>query len=87
MREVPATKVRDILGDLLNEVIYRKEEVIILKRGRPVAKLVPFSGTRRNKKTEKIPLEEDPMYSLIGAGKGMGHTDAVKEMDEIVYGG
>lgn len=87
MREVPATKVRDVLGDLLNEVIYRGEEVVILRRGRAVAKLVPVRGATNEERGDQASRERDPLYRLIGAGKGMGRTDAARELDEVVYGG
>lgn len=86
MREVPATKVRDILGELLSEVIYRGEEVMILRRGRPVAKLVPVADSRRGAQGGAAAIEADPLYQLIGAGNGIGRTDAARELDEVVYG-
>lgn len=86
MREVPATKVRDILGELLNEVIYRGEEVLIVRRGRPVAKLVAVTSHRRGATGRNPSLDADPLFRLIGAGKGIGRTDATRDMDETVYG-
>lgn len=86
MREIPDTKVRDILEDLLNEVIYRGEEVVILRRGRPVAKLVAVTGPKHKGRGGARGIEDDPLYKLVGAGKGMGHTDVTQDMDEVVYG-
>lgn len=40
IREAPAVKVRQNLGELLNEVQHRRDSVVILKDGRPVAALV-----------------------------------------------
>lgn len=40
IREATAMSVRQNLGELLNEVQYRKDTVIITKAGRPVAAIV-----------------------------------------------
>ena len=40
VREAPAVKVRQNLGELLNEVQYKHDSVVIMKDGRRVATLV-----------------------------------------------
>lgn len=40
VREAPAVKVRQNLGELLNEVQYKRDSVVIMKDGRRVAALV-----------------------------------------------
>ena len=40
IREAPAMTVRKNLGELLNEVQYRRDSVLITKGGKPVAALV-----------------------------------------------
>lgn len=40
IREAPAMTVRQNLGELLNEVQYRHDSVLITKGGKPVAALV-----------------------------------------------
>lgn len=40
IREAPAVKVRQNLGELLNEVQYKRDSVVILKDGKPVAALI-----------------------------------------------
>ena len=40
IREAPAVKVRQNLGELLNEVQYKRDSVVIMKDGRRVAALV-----------------------------------------------
>jgi len=42
MRIVSAYKARTNFGELLNEIYYRGEEVIVEKMGKPVAKIIPF---------------------------------------------
>ena len=41
VRKVTAMKVRDSLGELLDEVYYRGDEVVIERAGRAMAVLVP----------------------------------------------
>ena len=40
VREAPAVKVRQNLGELLNQVQYKRDSVVIMKDGRRVAALV-----------------------------------------------
>lgn len=40
IREAPAVKVRQNLGELLNEVQYKHDSVVIMKDGKPVAAIV-----------------------------------------------
>ena len=43
VKKVPAMKVRDNLGQLLDEVYYRGDEVVIERAGKAIAVLVPVS--------------------------------------------
>ena len=40
IREAPAVKVRQNLGELLNEVQYKRNSIVITKDGKPVAAIV-----------------------------------------------
>ncbi len=40
LREAPAMTVRQNLGELLNEVQYKRDKIIITKAGKPVAALI-----------------------------------------------
>jgi prevent-host-death family protein len=53
IREAPAMTVRQNLGDLLNEVQYRKGKVIITKAGKPVAALVDIALFERIRKLDE----------------------------------
>ena len=50
MKTLPAGKFKDICLKTLDEVAKTKSAVVITKRGRPVAKLVPYlkPATRRS---------------------------------------
>jgi len=78
IREAPAVKVRQNLGELLNEVQYKRDSVVILKDGKPVAALVDIGlferiqamEARFTELTNKIQaafaeLSDDELDSLI----------------------
>lgn len=43
IREAPAMSVRQNLGELLNEVQYRGDRIVITKAGKPVAALIDIA--------------------------------------------
>ncbi|MBX9903669.1 MAG: type II toxin-antitoxin system Phd/YefM family antitoxin [Burkholderiales bacterium] len=78
IREAPAVKVRQNLGELLNEVQYKRDSVVILKDGKPVAALIDIGlferiramETRFTEITNKIQaafagLSDDELETLI----------------------
>lgn len=44
MRQMTAEDARRNFADLLNEVGFQGEEVLITRHGKPIAKLVPVTG-------------------------------------------
>jgi prevent-host-death family protein len=79
IREAPAMTVRQNLGELLNEVQYRGDTVVVTKGGKPVAAIVDialYESIRRMKEDfdrlcaelakvgERVPEKE--LESLIG---------------------
>lgn len=53
IREATAMTVRQHLGDLLNEVRYRRAKVVITKAGKPVAALVDIETFERLRKSDE----------------------------------
>ena len=53
IREAPAMTVRQNLGDLLNEVQYRKGRIVITKGGKPVAALIDIALFERLRKLDE----------------------------------
>lgn len=47
MKTIAAGKFKDVCLQTLDEVAVSRTPVVITKRGRPVAKLVPISGSTR----------------------------------------
>ena len=52
IREATAMTVRQHLGDLLNEVRYRRGRIVITKAGKPVAALVDIETFERLRKAD-----------------------------------
>jgi prevent-host-death family protein len=74
--------VRQNLGDLLNEVQYRKGRIVITKGGKPVAALIDIALFERLRKLD----EEFEQLSgdLAKAFAGMGAATGAALVDEAV---
>ncbi len=71
IREAPAMTVRNNLGELLNEVQYRGDSVMITKGGKPVAALIDMALFERLRH-----LDEN--FAKLRTG----FSDAFAELDE-----
>lgn len=82
IREAPAMSVRQNLGELLNEVQYRHDRVMITKAGKPVAALVdvPLFERLRRLDEEFEQLSEE----LAGAFEDMSEEQVTALVDEAV---
>ncbi|GMQ83608.1 MAG: type II toxin-antitoxin system Phd/YefM family antitoxin [Gammaproteobacteria bacterium] len=82
IREAPAMTVRQNLGELLNEVQYRRDSVVITRSGKPVAALVDIALF------EKIRLLEDEFERLTSklaeTYAGVSQKTAEAEIAEAV---
>ena len=69
LREATAMTVRPNLGELLNEVQYRHDEIVITKAGKPVAVLVDMATYERMRR------KDDGSFDRLWAqfGKGFEH--------------
>jgi len=82
IRETSAVTARQNLGDLLNQVQYRNDSVLITKDGKPVAALVDVALFERIRR-----LREDFMRLTDALGRayqGVDPTVAQAEIDEAV---
>lgn len=59
MKSIPAGKFKDQCLKLLESVMQTREPIIVTKRGRPVAKLVPISRSAKLTSLEGSILEEN----------------------------
>jgi prevent-host-death family protein len=78
MDEIGAFEAKNTLGTLLDRV-EAGEEIVITRRGKPVARLIPETATKDRSKAmaaaerinsrSKIPLNGIPIRELIDAGR------------------
>ena len=82
IREASAMKVRQNLGDLLNEVQYRNGKILITKAGKPVAAIVDVALFERIRKLDE---EFEKMASeLVTAFQDVAPEKGMKWVDEAV---
>ena len=88
LRETPAMKVRQNLGELLNEVQYRHDRVVITKAGKPVAALIDMPLFERLRKLddefEAIAAELSEAFSDV---PGQELSDLLEEAVKAVRAG
>ncbi len=82
IREAPAMTVRKNLGDLLNEVQYRKGRIVITKGGKPVAALIDVALFERLRKLDEE--FEQLSGALAKAFAGIGPAKGTALVDEAV---
>ena len=61
---VDATIARRQLGTLLDEVYYKGDSIIIERKGKPLAKIVPLGVTEDGKETSLTPRQEKLLAEL-----------------------
>lgn len=78
--EVSAVKFRQNLGEMLNQVQYRKDSVVVTKDGKPVAALVDaqlFERIRRmRERFDELTNEIAEDFRDIPMEEGMAEIDA-----------
>jgi prevent-host-death family protein len=82
IREAPAMMVRQNLGELLNEVQYRGDSIVITKGGKPVAAIVDialYERIRRMREDFDRMLDE-----LAQAGKKVPESEVASLISEAV---
>jgi len=79
--EVSAVNFRQNLGEMLNQVQYRKDSVVINKDGKPVAALVDgemFARIRRmRERFDELSQRIADAYTLVPEEEGMAEIDAI----------
>lgn len=82
IREASAVKVRQNLGELLNEVQYKRDSVVILKDGKPVAALIDIGLFERIRAMEARFTEITNKIQAAFAGMSDAEIEAL--VDEAV---
>ncbi len=79
--ETSAVNFRQNLGEMLNQVQYRKDSIVINKDGKPVAALVDaelFAKIRRMRdQFDELSGRIAAAYANVPAEQGMGEIDEV----------
>ncbi len=82
IRKAPAMTVRQNLGELLNEVQYRGDSVVITKGGKPVAAIVDIALYERIRRMRE---DFDRMLdALAEAGKSVSAPEVESLVSEAV---
>ena len=78
LREATAMNVRQNLGELLNEVQYRHDEIVITKAGKPVAAMIDIA-------LYKFLKQDSDSFELLWAKFSRGFEDVSEDqvMDEV----
>jgi prevent-host-death family protein len=81
--EVSAVKFRQNLGEMLNQVQYRNDSVVITKDGKPVAALVDAALFERIRRMQD---RFDELTAKIAKGfADIPEEEGMAEIDRIVY--
>ena len=83
LREAPAMTVRQNLGELLNEIQYRRDSVLITKSGKPVAALVDIDLFNRIRLLEKefVRLSDELANAYAEAAPGTAEAEIAEAIN------
>jgi prevent-host-death family protein len=83
--EVSAVNFRQNLGEMLNQVQYRKDSIVIKKDGKPVAALVDaelFARIRQNQERfDELSSRIAEAYADVPEDEGMAEIDAAVALE------
>ncbi|OQX10942.1 MAG: prevent-host-death protein [Thiothrix lacustris] len=83
LREAPAMTVRQNLGELLNEVQYKRDQIVITKAGKPVAALIDIRLFERLRQMEQE--FERMTRQMQQAFQDMQEADLSDLLDEAIH--
>lgn len=80
MITLESTKAKDSFGDTINRAAYAKERIILTRRGKPVAALVPLEDIQLLEELENAEDAEDVRLAREEAARGeVVSWESVKE--------
>jgi prevent-host-death family protein len=80
MTAITLTEARDGLGDLINRVAYAHERILILRRGKIVAAIVPIGELELLQKLEDHIDLRDAKEALAGSDERIPYDTIRKEL-------
>jgi prevent-host-death family protein len=85
INEVSAVNFRQNLGEMLNQVQYRNDSIVISKDGRPVAALVDadlFARIRRmRERFDQLSARVSEAYADVPSEQGLAEIEAAFEQE------
>ena len=78
LKKISAMKVRQSLGQVMNEVALRGDDYIVERAGKPLVAIIPMEKYERLQKDREAALQ-----ALDGIWQEMGGTDS-KEVESLV---
>ncbi|MFH1713431.1 MAG: type II toxin-antitoxin system prevent-host-death family antitoxin [Candidatus Jacksonbacteria bacterium] len=82
-KTINAYKLRTNLGEFLNEVYYKGDEIIIERRGKPLVKIVKIKLEEIRMNNNKMIPQKDRLLKLAGALS----SKRAEEMERVIYNG
>jgi prevent-host-death family protein len=83
--EVNAVKFRQNLGEMLNQVQFQNDSILIHRDGKPIAALVDaefFARIRRmRERFDELASRLASAYESVPAGQGLAEIDAITEQE------
>jgi len=74
MKTISAYDARTKLGELLNEVYYKNEEIVIERKGKPMVKIIKYE--------ESVNDKDDAFHKLAGLWKDLDTDKMIKDIYE-----
>jgi prevent-host-death family protein len=85
-RSVSIEEAKKYFSRLIEEVYINKEETVIIKRGKPVAAIVPYEEYKHSKRIEgyrKI-MEARAAFSNAGVEAGKTYRESKKQLEKKI---
>lgn len=81
-RTVPVRELRNKLAALLNDVVDRREHVVVTRHGRPAAVLVPIDEYEALEETAEILSDPDALAAIEAGLAEIGRGETIM-LDEV----
>jgi prevent-host-death family protein len=87
MKQMTAEEARRNFADLLNEVGFQGEEVVVTRHGKPIAKLTPATAESTTFDYEKVARDYAEVLSESSDPQAAQWADALRWFASRIHGG